>query len=128
MGSLGTLALADHGCCYLHDPAAAGPVRLDVLRGLPGSQGPGGVAPMPFLVIRCGERDLALSLELAADLPMQGLLVPLDGQEEVGPLGEAPVKNAWVVCSASAWISTPSSSRVLSSSLRAARSLDSPVS
>ena len=48
---------------------------------------------MPFLVIRCGERDLTLSQELAADLPVQGLLVALDRQEEVGPLGEAPVKN-----------------------------------
>ena len=128
MGSLGPLALADHDGDHLHDPAAARPVRLDVLRGLPGSQDPGGVATMLVLVIRCGERDLALSLELAADLAMEGALVPFDGQEEVGPLGEAPVKNAWVVCSASAWISTPLRSRLASSSLRAARSLDSLVS
>jgi len=36
---------------------------------------------MPFLVIRCSERDLALSLELVADLAMQALLVRLDRQE-----------------------------------------------
>jgi hypothetical protein len=48
---------------------------------------------MAFLVIRCGERDLALSLELAVDLAVQRLLVAFDGQEHVGPLGEAPVKN-----------------------------------
>ena len=88
---------------------------------------------MALLVIACHERDLALSLKLATDLAVQGLLVGLDGQEHVGPLGVdavfsagvAPAKNDWVVWSASAWISTPSRSRLLSSSLRAARSLDS---
>ena len=82
---------------------------------------------MPFLVIHCWERDLQLSLELAANLATQGLLVPLDGQEDVGPLGEAPVKNAWVVCNASAWIRTPSGSRPASRSLRTSCWLDSPV-
>ena len=57
---------------------------------------------MPFLVIRCRERDVALSLELGADLPVEGLLVGFDGQEDVGPLLQAPSKNACVVCSASA--------------------------
>ena len=56
---------------------------------------------MLFLVIRCGERDLALSLALAADLAVQGLLVAFHRQEHDGPLGEAPVKNDCVVCSAS---------------------------
>ena len=76
MGSLDPLALADNGGPHLDDPAAAWPVRLDVLRRFPGPQIPCGVTPMPFLVIRCGERDLALALELAADLAMEGLLVP----------------------------------------------------
>jgi hypothetical protein len=31
-------------------------------------------------------RDVAFPLELASNLAMQGLLVPLFGQEEVGPL------------------------------------------
>ena len=57
---------------------------------------------MPFLVIRCRERDVALALELGADLPIEGLLVGFDGQEDVGPLLQAPSKNACVVCSASA--------------------------
>jgi hypothetical protein len=39
---------------------------------------------------------------------MQGLLVPLDGQEEVGPLLLEMLKNGRWVWSASAWISTPS--------------------
>ena len=64
----------------------------------------------------------------AADLAVEGLLVGFDGQEHVGPLLQAPSKNACVVCRASAWINTPSSSRVLSSSFRAVRSLDSWVS
>ena len=83
---------------------------------------------MALLVIRCSERDVTLPLELAADLAVEGLLVGLDGQKQVGPLGEAPAKNDWVVLSASAWISRPSRSRLLNSSLRAARSLDSWVS
>ena len=57
---------------------------------------------MPFLVIGCRERDVALALELGADLPIEGLLVGFDGQDDVGPLLQAPSKNACVVCSASA--------------------------
>ena len=41
---------------------------------------------MADLVIRCHERDLALSLELAADLAVLRMLVCLDGREEVGSL------------------------------------------
>ena len=40
---------------------------------------------MALLDIRCRESDLALSLELAADLAVQGLLVGFDRQQEVGP-------------------------------------------
>jgi hypothetical protein len=87
-----------------------------------------GVTAMTLLVSRCGERNLALSLELATDLPMERGLVRFDGQGDVGALLEAPVKNARVVWSASAWMSFPSRSIVLSSSLSAARSLDSWVS
>jgi hypothetical protein len=39
---------------------------------------------MADLVIRCQKRDLAFSLELAADLAMQSCLVGLASQEEVG--------------------------------------------
>ena len=52
---------------------------------------------MADLVIRCHERDLALSLELAANLPVQRLLVGLDHQQEVGPLLlELPKNGCWV--------------------------------
>ena len=34
-------------------------------------------------MILCQERDLAFPLELAADLAVQRLLVPLNGQKEV---------------------------------------------
>jgi hypothetical protein len=79
---------------------------------------------MALLVIRCRERDVSLSLEMAADLAVKGLLVGFHGQEHVGPLGVdvvfsegvAPAKNDCVVWSASAWIRTPSRSRLLSSS------------
>jgi hypothetical protein len=112
----------------LHDPGTAGPSFLDVIRRLFGSELPAGIPLMAFLVIRSSERDLAFSLKLAADLAIELGLVGLDGQGDVGAMLETPAKNACVVCRASAWISLPSSSIVLSSSLSAACSLDSCVS
>ena len=112
----------------LHDPGAAGPGFLDVIGGFLGPELPARVTAVLLLLIRCSERDLALSLELAADLTIEPWLVGLDGQDDVGPLLQAPLKNGRVVCRASAWISLPSRSIVLSSSLSAARSLDAWVS
>ena len=124
-----TLALAGCGAGdQLHNPGAARPVGLDVLGRLLGPELPAGMSPVALLEIHCREWDLALSLELAADLPLKGLRVGFNGQQEVGPLLQAPAKNACVVCSASAWIRTPLRSSVLSSSLSAAFSLDSCVS
>jgi len=54
--------------------------------------------------MRCSKRDLTLSLELGADLPLQGFLVAFDAQEEVGPLLCELLKNALCVWRASAWI------------------------
>ena len=112
----------------LYDRGAARPVLLDVLRSFFGPELPDGVTAVAFLVIRCSERDLALPLELATDLAVELWLVRFDGQGDVGTLVEAPAKKSRVVCSASAWIKTPSSFIVLRSCLRAARSLDSWVS
>jgi len=112
----------------LHNPGTARPALLDVSGRFLGPELPTGVTPVPFLLSRCGERDLALSLELATDLPTERGLVRFYGQSDVGALLEAPAKKACVVCSASAWISLPSRFIVLSSSLSAARSLDSWVS
>ena len=52
------------------DPGTTGPSVLDVIRGFLGPDLPAGIAPMAFLLIRCSKRDPALSLELAADLPV----------------------------------------------------------
>jgi hypothetical protein len=90
---------------------------------------------MADLVIRCQERDLALSLELAEDLAMERPLVgsPLGGrlrlhrQQEVGPLLLELPKNGLWVCRASAWISTSSRSSSPGSLRRTARSWFSPV-
>jgi hypothetical protein len=79
---------------------------------------------MFFALSRCGEGDLALALKLALDLAQQGFLIPFNRQQHVGPLGVdavfsaglAPVKNACVVCRASAWIKVTSISKVMSSS------------
>jgi hypothetical protein len=111
----------------LHDPVGADPGLVDVLRRLFLPQRPGDVAAVADLVIRCHERDLALSLELAADLPVQRLLISFHRQEEVGPLLLELPKNGRCVCRASAWISTPSRSNPPSSCLSTARSWSSPV-
>jgi hypothetical protein len=55
-----------------------------------------------YLVIRCGERDVPLALELALDLVVQLLLVGLDRQDEVGPLLLEELKKGRCVWRASA--------------------------
>ena len=71
-------------------------------RCLPDTQGPGDGAAVAELVIHCHEGDLALSLEMAADLAVQRLLFGLDRQQEVGPLLLKLPKNGCWVCRASA--------------------------
>ena len=98
------------------------PVLFDVAWCLFGSEIPGDVAPMADLVITCDERDLALSNQLAGDLPVEGFLVGFDRQQEVGPLLRELPKNACCVWIASAWMSTPSRSSSPSSFWSTARS------
>ena len=121
--------LAIAGACRDHfrDPAGALPVGLDVIRRFLCTQIPGDIASVADLVIACYERDLALSSQLAGDLPVESLLVGLDRQEEVGPLLLELSKNACCVWSASAWMSTPSRSSSPSSFWSTARSWLSPV-
>ena len=104
------LAVAAAGGRLLHDPAGADPGLGDVHRHLFGTQCPGDGATLADLVIRRHERDLALSLELAADLAVQPLLVGLDRQQEVGSLLLELTKNGCWICRGFAWISTPSRS------------------
>ena len=63
----------------LHDPGAAGPGSLDVIviEGFLGPELPMRRTGMFLLLIRCSERDLALSLNLAADLAVEPWLVGL---------------------------------------------------
>jgi hypothetical protein len=77
-------------------------------------------------VIRCHNRDLALSLKLATDLVVKRLLVGFHRQYEVGPLLLELPKNGCWVWSASAWISTPSRSSSPRSCRSTARSWFSP--
>ena len=74
------LAVSGAGSGHLHNPASAHPALADVLRCLLCPQPPSDVAAMADLVIRCHERDSALSLKLAADLAVEDLLVGLDRQ------------------------------------------------
>ena len=78
---------------------------------------------MADLVIACHEWDVTLSLKLAADLAMQRLLVAFYRQQEVGSLLLELVKNGFWVWSASAWISTPSRSKLTKQLLLLRRSL-----
>ena len=135
VGGLERLAVAAAGGDHLDDQAGAAPGFSDVLRCLFCPQRPADVAAVADLVIRCQKRDVPLSLELALDLAVQGLLVGYsfgedfvyDGQQEVGPLLRELPKNGRCVCRASAWISTPSRSSSPSSCLSTARSWFSPV-
>jgi hypothetical protein len=78
---------------HFHDPGAAGPVQLCVLWRLFRTQFPERIPPVILLVIRCGERDPALSLELAVDLAVKGLQVGIQGQEGVDPSGS--IQSHW---------------------------------
>ena len=127
VGGLKGLAVAAASCRHLHDHAGADPGLADVLRGLFGPQRPGDDVAMADLVIRCHKRDLAFSLVLAADLAGKSPLVPLDRQQEVGPLLLELPKNGRWIWSASAWIRTPSRSSSPSSCRSTARSWFSPV-
>lgn len=57
---------------------------------------------MADLVIRCGEGEVPLALEVALDLVVQLLLVGLDRQNEVGPLLLEELKKGRCVWRASA--------------------------
>ena len=121
------LAIAGAFGVHFHDPAGAVPIGLDVLRRFFRPQSPEDVTAMASNVIGCHETDVALSQQLIGDLPVERLLLGLNRPEEVGPLLCELPKNACCVCSASAWISTPSRSRSPSSFWRTARSWFSPV-
>ena len=112
----------------LDDPAGPSPALTNGVSGIAGTQRPAHLAAVAGLVIAAVNRKVPVAAELGGDLPIQPALVVFDRQEQVGALLGGELKNAGEVCSASAWISTPSSSSVLSKAFRAARSWDSPVS
>jgi hypothetical protein len=87
---------------HLNDQSAAMPLHFDEIWIILGPQVPGDVTAMADLVNRCHERDLALAKQLTGDLPVEGFLVGLDRQEEVGPLLREPLKNGFCVWRASA--------------------------
>ena len=130
------LAVAVAGAYELDDPAGASPALANGFRGIAGTQSPAHLAAMAGLERADVYWKVPVAAELSDDLLIQPALVVLllrrslrlDRQEQVGALLLGELKNAGEVCRASDWISTPSSSSVLSRALRAARSWDSPVS
>ena len=122
------LAVTPAGAHELDDPARTHPALSNGVCGVAGSECPSHLTSMAGLEIADLNREVTTAAELSDDLLVEPALVVLDRQEQVGALLGGELKNAGEVCNASAWISTPSSSRVLSKVLRAARSWDSPVS
>lgn len=114
----------------LNDPARAEPRLTDLLWRLFRLQRPRDGAATAEPVIQCQTRDLAVPLELALDLAMQGPLVGrllrrslrLYRQRDVGALLLEMASNGFWVCKTSAWISRPSRSRSPNCILRTARS------
>ena len=122
------LAVTPAGAHQLDDPAGTRPALTDGVCGIAGTEGTAHLAAMAGLEIADLNRKVPVAAELGGNLPIQPALVVLDCQEQACALLGGELKNAGEVCSASAWISTPSSSRVLNKAFRAARSWDSPVS
>ena len=112
----------------LDDPAGSSPALSDGACGIAGTESPAHLAAMTGLEIADHHREVPVATELGDDLLIQPALVVFDRQEQVGALLGGELKNAGEVCSASAWISTPWSSSVLSKTFSASRSWDSPVS
>lgn len=110
------------------DPTGAYPALEDGVGGIACSELPAHSTAMASLEIADRNREVAVATELEDDLLVQPALVVFDRQEQVGALLGGELKNAGEVCCASAWISTPSSSKELSKVFRAARSWDSPLS
>jgi hypothetical protein len=88
------LAVTGAFCNHVRNPAGAMPVLLDVVWRLLGPEIPGVVTPMADLMIRCYERDFALSSQVAGDLAVESLLVGFNRQEEAGSLLLVLSKNA----------------------------------
>ena len=113
--------MACHRGCrggHFDDPAGTDPVLLDGLWGRYrsaeafgfGMQPPGDGAGVADRVINSHKSNLVLSLELAADLAVEGLLVCLDRQVDFDSMLLQLPKNVFWVCRESGWISTPSRS------------------
>ena len=113
------LAVSLSGAHQLNDPAGTSPVLANGLTGIAGTQSPSHIATMAGIEIADYNREVPVSAELGDDLLKQPALVLFDRQEQVGALLGGELKKAGEVCSASAWINTPSSSSVLRSAFSA---------
>jgi len=118
------LAITPAGAHQLNDPAGTSPALANVLTGIAGTQSPSDRATMAGIAIADLHREVPVSAEPGDDLLTQTTLVLFDRQEQVGALLGGEPKNAGELCSASAWIKTPSSSSELSNAFNAACSWD----
>ena len=122
------LAVSPSGAHQLNDPAGTSPALANGLSGIAGTQSPSHMATMAGIEIADHYWKVPVSAELGHDLLNQTTLVLFDRQEQVGALLSGELKNVGEVCSASAWINTPSSSSVPSNAFNTACSWESPVS
>ena len=117
------LAVTGTGGRQLHYPAGSAPGFTDVRWCLFCPQHPGDAAAVADLVIACHERDVTLSLKLAAYLAMQRLLVAFYRLQEVGSLLLEQLKNGrWV------WSATPSEKASPTACISKSSSFSSPRS
>lgn len=107
------LAVTPASAHQLDDPAGASPALTDGVCGIAGTEGATHLAAIAVVVIVDHHREVPMAAELGNDLLIDPALVVFDCQEQVGARLGGELKNASEVCSASAWISTPSSSSVL---------------
>ena len=112
----------------LADPAGARPALSTAVYSVPGTESPGQPVVVDGLDIADLNKEMPMAAQLEGDLPIQTALVLFYNQGHVGHLLGGQLKYAAEVCSASFWISTPSSSNVLRLVLSDAPSWDSPVS
>ena len=78
VGGIERLAITGARCDHFRNPAGAVTVGLDVTRRNFRPQSPADVTAMADLVIRCNEREMALSKQLIGSLAVDTPLVGLD--------------------------------------------------
>jgi hypothetical protein len=126
--TLKRLAIAAAGAHQLDDSAGTHPALTDGVRGIACPETATHMSAISGREMADLDWQVSVATKLGDNHLMLPALVVFDRQEQVGALLGGELKNAGEICSASAWISTHSSSSILSTAFRAARLWETPVS